>query len=365
MRNDFQMGIKTSRRAMSQQKGVRVRIPRSAFAGYWKAPKICTGYITGAARTGRFVARARFHNEDGETLLTSSSLMLASTRVKWRPVPATVHTRDVRLAGAAKHTNAVERARDMMATLVKSGVPLADKKIITLDGIGTNRVGFTRAMDEVGVHSRPEIITCEMDADVALVQTVALGVKSPQVLFTGGDPAIRGGKVTVENILTRPNALLSEEAKRKVVFLNLDYCGGPPNTRNVKACAAQMTRVLDHLPALHMVAYTMARRNHVDLDKRFDSYIPQPYGFELARTYTQNARVLCKLYIRTPRVVRTLRIPGAWWRNVDAEVRKCTYDGVVRRRSGHNTFTVYVPFDDAEYEMRADAVLAYKSTTPA
>lgn len=357
--NDFQMGLETARRAMTEQKGVRVRIPRTAFKGHWrKAPKLCTGYVVGAARTGKFVARARFAGETDETLLTPSALMLAASQSKWRAVARFKAVRDARLAGASKHRNAVRRATDMMSALLDAGVPLAGKTVLTLDGIGTNRVGFTAALDARGVTRRPEILTCEMDAAVALAQTVALGVPSEQVLFTGGDPALRGGAhatraVTVEDLITRPNALLSEDKKKRVVFLNLDYCGGPPAGRDL------MARVVDHLPALRAVAYTVAKRNHPDLARTFDVYIPPPYGFVLARTYTDNAHVLCKLYLRDARVPRALTIPGMWWKHVTAAERKRTYAGAVRRRVGPKTYAVYVPSDDREYVMRTDAVRAY------
>ena len=83
-------------------------------------------------------------------------------------------------------------------------------------------------------------------------------------------------------VVTR-NRLLSEETKRSVVWLNLDYCGGPPKNHSVASCAAFMHKVLANLPGLSMVTVTMAKRNHANLHDTFDNYF-------LHRTASSSAR---------------------------------------------------------------------------
>ena len=119
-----------------------------------------------------------------------------------------------------------------------------------------------------------------------------------------------------------------------------------------------MERVFAHLPALRMMAVTIARRNHPDLDATFEDYVPPPYGFRLRQTFEDNKRVLCKVYVRD--ATRHLRIPGTWWRHVTPDDKRRTFDGVVVGQGDDPlTYRVYVPHDDQEYRMRADAVRAY------
>jgi hypothetical protein len=151
---------------------------------------------------------------------------------------------------------------------------------------------------------------------------------------------------------------LSEDEKRKVAWLNLDYCGGPPKNHSVDDCVKFMTRCLAHLPHVHMITVTMARRNHADLDNTFDDYFPVPYGFSVKKTYTDNVRVVCKMYLRDRRIPRHLSIPGHWWRDIALRLKNAIFDGVVVGREGR-MHDVYVPADGIEYRMRGDAVAAY------
>lgn len=117
-----------------------------------------------------------------------------------------------------------------------------------------------------------------------------------------------------------------------------------------------MTACISHLFYLHMITVTIARRNHADLDETFDDMFPPPYGFVLTRVYTDNRRVLCKMYVRDTNIARHLTIPGRWW--CGATDDKTSYDGVVVSSSG-SMHDVYVPDDDRTYAMRGDAVSTY------
>lgn len=363
--NDFQLGLEASREAMKYQSGVRIAMPRSAFSGHWlEAPEMCDGTILGPSHEGRFVAEALFKNESEPTLLTSSSLMLCDTKMRWRSPDidaVTYHT--LKVNSNPKHDHAFERAKEMMEEVIRRDIQLGDKFILTLDGMGTNRVAFEEVLESS--KQRPTILTLEMQADVALAQRVALGF-GDKVLFTGGDSLFSAKNLfgsmstpTAEHLLLKPNRILSDEIKEKTILLNLDYCGGPPKNHDSKS-ASFMERVIAQLPYLEMVAFTMARRNHGKLDETFDDYIPPPYGFTLWRTFLDNPRVVCKVYTRNHAVPRTLSIPGYWWAGTTAPAWKNkTFTGVLLGKPRAGVQRVYVPFDDEEYPMRVDAVKAY------
>lgn len=366
--NDFQVGLDECRRAMEFQQGVRICIPKSAFSGWWEGPDMCRGRILGPCYEGRFVAEALFEGEHVPTRLTASSLMLVDTCATWRkPDVDPVRFHILKCLEHEKHANAFARAKQMMHMLIEDKVDLDGKVFVTLDGMGTNRIGMIAAiMDDLlpTKTARPTILTFEKNANVALTQRISFGF-GDDVRYTGGDAEFSSkhlfaGEATplVEHILSAPNRLLEEGTKRKIVFLNLDYCGGPPKNRKVKASSDFMDTVFTHLPALHMIAVTIARRNHADLDGTFDDYVHPPFGFRLVKTFTTNPRVLCKVYMRDTKTVRTLRIPGHWWKAAgDGNVRR-VFDGVVvGKRAG--MYRVFVPYDKREYLMREDAVRAY------
>jgi hypothetical protein len=76
------------------------------------------------------------------------------------------------------------------------------------------------------------------------------------------------------------------------------------------------------------------------------------------KTYTDNTRVVCKMYVRDRRISRHLSIPGRWWCDAAPEWKNATFDGVVVGREGR-MYDVYVLGDGMEYKMRSDAVAAY------
>lgn len=365
--NDFQLGIDVVRIAMDRQRGVHIRVPLSAFSGHWPGcPDMCHGVIVKPLHRGKFVAEALFDGDAKPTPITSSMLMLHETRAWWRK--PRVDAKQLLMAKCAthvKHTNAYQRTVAMCDVLLElpnelGCIGLSERKtILTLDGMGTNRVAIDDAMEARGVpvKARPDIITLEMDADVAAAQRIALGF-GDDVRFTKGDPLASPRSLVgsgLEHVVVTRNRLLSEEAKRSVAWLNLDYCGGPPKNHNVASCAAFMHKVLANLPGLSMVTITMAKRNHANLQDTFDNYFPPPYGFELRETYRSNPRVVCKMYVRVAHIVRRVAIPGSWWLNADPAWKKTTFDGIVMANS-KNMFSVYVPYDDRIYPMRVDAL---------
>ena len=344
-------------------------MPKTAFCGHWPdAEDVCTGKLVGPSYEGRFVAEAKFDGESGTTLLTSSSLMLSGTHVVWRkPHMDAIALLRSKCDVDKKHRHAMFRAREMYTHLMSSGIDLGGRIVLTLDGMGTNRVSGDEVLESLPPSQRPETLTLEMNPDVALAQRIALGFGG-KVRFTGGDPVLSyrsprlktSGPPTIESVIVSShNRVLSDDEKRRVVWLNLDYCGGPPKNHSIDECAIFMRKCLAHLPHVHMVSVTMARRNHANLDDTFSDYFPTPYGFELQTTYTSNGRVVCNMYTRNSRITRHLSIPGHWWHDIRPSWRRTHFDGVVVGRQRNNMFTVYVPFDDLEYDMRADAIAAY------
>ena len=360
--NDFQLGIDTVREAMDGQGGVRLEVPLDSFNGYWPGYKdMCMGRIIGPSYEGHFVAEAKL--DDGEIVpLTSSQLMLHNTTVKWRRphMDAERYLLD-KCDVDVKHVHAMDRATEMFELLVASGIDLSKRAVLTLDGMGTNRVAGDRAFHSLHPSKRPEIWTLEMNANVALAQRVALGFGT-SVRYTGADPSMKNkssvlkntGPPTLEDVVMFPNRILSMDAKHKVVCLNLDYCGGPPKNHRVDDCASFMTACLAHLFNLHMVSITIARRNHANLDETFDDIFPPPYGFRLTKVYTDNRRVVCKMYMRVVSIVRHLTIPGHWWDNPSPAWKRVTFDGVMVSKN-----RVYVPDDDKDYTIDDPYVAAY------
>jgi hypothetical protein len=366
--NDFQLGIDDVREAIDGQRGVRIRMPSTVFCGQWPdATEMCIGKLMCPSYEGKFVAEALFDGDTEPTLLTSSSLMLSDTHVSWRkPNMDASNLLRTKCSTNVKHLNAMTRAVEMYQILLDAPVNLSGRIVLTLDGIGTNRVSGEEVLEVLPGPERPKTLTLEMNADVALSQRICLGF-GKLVRFTGADPSMaykshsmkKSGPPTIEDVLVTPNnTVLSEEEKRRTVWLNLDYCGGPPKNHSVDECAAFMSKCLAHLPQLYMVTVTMARRNHSNLDETFADYFPTPYGFTVRKTYTDNARVVCKMYVRKLILVRHLSVPGYWWRHTSTALRTTTFDGIVVGKDG-DMYDVYILSDGAQYKMRADAVAEY------
>ena len=231
--------------------------------------------------------------------------------------------------------------------------------------MGTNQVAIQEQMDAMNIPrtQRPSILTLEMCADVALAQRIGLGLGT-RVRFTGGDATMKTcpmfpttTPVGVEHLFLVDNQVLTADERRRVVWLNLDYCGGPLRSHDSR-CGERMMRVFARAPALRMITVTMARRNHADLEATFDEYVPIPYGFRLENVFYDNRRVICKMYVRDTSVVRNLAIPSHWW--TGGTVGR-VHDGVVIARNGA-MHDVYVPDDDAVYTMRADAIACYAAS---
>jgi len=361
--NDFQVGIEEVREAMKGQVGVRVEMSVAAFNDYWPdADERCKGVITGPSYEGKFVAECKFHGDNGMiTLLTAASLMRLDTKASWRKPNIDAHRYiHNKNANDEKHMNAFKRAEDQWSTLLGLGVPLDDRVVLTLDGHGPNRIAGEQVFRSRNVppSRRPQTWTLEKDPNVALGQRIALGFGS-EVYFTGADPHAknkavllrRPGQLTIEDVIMSKNNIVSEVDKRRVVWLNLDYCGGPPMSHSIVQCSTFMTAVVARLSNLEMITITIARRNHPNLDETFDEIIPPPYGFRMTKEYCENRRVLCKMYVRVDTMPRRLCVPGTWWVDADPMWRNKRFDAiVVKKEKQEGMYKVYVPLHDANVE---------------
>ena len=361
--NDFQMGRSLARELLAEQVGVEVDIPLAAINGHWDAPSDrFHATLLRPSHVDPFVAVALC--DDGlEIDLTAPLLMRADVRAGWRPV------RDALRAAAEagfeheKNAHATQRAVEIGAAVLrrgKGGPDPAEDVWLTLDGNGTNRRGFAEAAAHSGVPP-PRVVTLEMDADVALAQRLLYGA---DVLFTGGDASLRAsgllggsgkGKVGAEHVLLRGD--LPDVDLSRVRLLYLDYCGGPFGEAD-RNCLAD---VFSRLPALTGVAVTMSKRQHADLLRTFDRYVPAPWGFREASTFLSNARVVCRLFLRDAEVPRRVAVPGWWWKHCPAGAKRKRFDGVVvgPREDGEGVVDVFFPADDACYGMRVEAVAHY------
>jgi hypothetical protein len=194
-----------------------------------------------------------------------------------------------------------------------------DDCIVTLDGVGNNRRAFKRVFAQEGLPC-PRIITCEREPVVALCQRILYG---DNVILTGGNTQVRskkrGGCHTtplLEDVIVAKRLPL-----HSIRVLYLDYCGGPPN-------AVDMKSVLSKLDRLVVYAATISRRQHPDLERTFEQYMPSMYGFQLRDVFLANRRVVCKMYARNAEP-RNVRIPGCFWLNCPAALRKRKFQGVM------------------------------------
>ena len=146
------------------------------------------------------MAEALFDGDAEPTPITPSMLMLHETRAWWRkPRVDAKQLLMAKRAAHAKHTNAYQRTVKMCKVLLElpeelGSIGLSERKtILTLDGMGTNRLAIDDAMEARGVpaKARPDIVTLEVDADVMAAQRIALGF-GDAVRFTKGDPLAPG-----------------------------------------------------------------------------------------------------------------------------------------------------------------------------
>lgn len=313
--NRFQLGIAAVRDLMRFQRGVQVQVPISAVSGWWNWPEdsfFCE--ILHETHEGAFVAEAIC--EDGYPIdLTASMLMLVDTKVQWNPIPPDV----VRcIVGddctdpcidpwRSEHFHAQARATAVVDAYVQlCGFSRAGDVIVTLDGRGNNRRGMERALEKARVARSdwPRIFTVEMDANVALAQRLLYG---DSVLYTGADAALRpwslgdgATKLKLEHLFLKDNRVLPAAIFPDIRVVYFDYCGGPPGNRHPQRCAATMLSIVKKLPNLQVFAVTISKRQHPNLAATFDKYMPTPPGFQVADTFSDNALVICRMYVRIP-----------------------------------------------------------------
>jgi len=240
---------------------------------------------------------------------------------------------------------------------------LKDDLLLTLDGDGTNKLAFTQA----GWPLQNQI-TFEIDADVALCQTLA---GFPNVRFTGSQhdfhkrSLVCGKNCTqplIEHVLLKRgpgNLLLSENERSRVRLLYLDYCGGPVANQDPPKCRDAMEKAIAGLSNLRLFAITMSKRRHAELC--IETYMRTPYGFALVETFTGNSKVVCWLFRRVDGVVLTLSIPHLWWNGCSRKDRFKLREGtVLSYDSERDRYRVWVHEIDGVVEMTQACVDAYR-----
>ena len=309
---------------MTTQLGVEGTAPITAINEHWEYRGHTFGFkITKVNTAFPYIAEAMC--DDGKPLdLTPSFLMRDDVHVSWNDVPPMfIKQHAGMIAASPNHQNARRRAQSVALAYIemKKDDPEQISKdiIITLDGCGNNRCTFTETFSDLRLPC-PRIVTFECDAVVALAQRLVYG---SDVIFTGGDPLLRSKKMGTgrQQPLLEHSVLHNRVPADRVVIAYLDYCGGPPS-------GISMQCVLSKFPNLKVYAATMSRRQHPDVEKRFDTYIPVLYNFGEAAVFLDNPRVVCKLYVSNGEKRRVV-VPGHFWDNCPSKLKRARFEGVM------------------------------------
>jgi hypothetical protein len=105
----------------------------------------------------------------------------------------------------------------------------------------------------------------------------------------------------------------------------------------------------------------MSKRQHHDLE--LATYVCPPPGFRLVRTFRNNPRVICGLWLRKSTAIpRHLRIPGCWWGNCHVADRRRKFDVVVTKYEKETgIYTGLVECDSTEVKLTKAALLLYRA----
>lgn len=311
--NRFQLGFELARDIVAEsQIGVNLILSTGSlnwFKGWKDFDSHFVVKITTSNSNGRFVATAQ--EKDGtEITLTPDCLMLADTYVKWNPIPAKFYKDLNQILNNEEHKNASDRAAFIAKLAIEFGTCRDDYHLI-LDGAGNNRMVMTAAYSRLSLIERPHLITLEMNPIVAFNQRLLFG---DDIWFTGAFPSFttkdlvegRFSHPKIEHLILKDNPLLTNSIKRRAKVLYLDYCGGPVANQTPEKCSTYMLDMVKKLPALEILGVTISRRRHANLDDEFTSYVPVPPGFCLAKTFTDNRRVVCNVYVAYGALMRVV-----------------------------------------------------------
>jgi hypothetical protein len=255
-------------------------------------------------------------------------------------------TRDAEILKAQNRMNSFCKALDQTVH-IKDGP--ANNLVYTLDGDLSNRNAFDVYFSDHCAHSRPSLVTWEIDPCVALAQKLL--IENDYVRFTGADNSTKFGYGVDGNLDTSPpgleylicnrlnskgvkNRLITAEDCEKVVGLYLDYCGGPIGGKDYEGAKNLILDTLSHLPRLCVFAITMSKRQRRGLEADSQSYLPSIHGFAQIETFTDNPKVVCWLYKRIPSVPRVLLVKWNRWfwstGKTNTGGRRDTYKMVIR-----------------------------------
>jgi DNA-directed RNA polymerase subunit RPC12/RpoP len=299
--NQFQLNADTLEQLLNFQLGLSFSSNTSALACQWRNSNNefyqFTGIIQTILREGDRVYLTGYCDDGVPFKFPPVFFLDLRTRVKWRKVPQFFYDMWVQELQSSSHLNSMERASQLIDTYIATNTSSSKDVVLTLDGNGENRYAMTQRLNEVQIGQRPKLYTVEMDPQVALANKLMFG---ESIIFAGADPSLKtksllGDKVLLEHLILKQNALLSDEMKKNVTCMYLDYCGGPPGNQTPDKCKTNLQLVCDQLPKLKYLGMTMSYRKHgKNLKYTIDTLIPS--AFASFKTFTNNKRVLCKLY---------------------------------------------------------------------
>ena len=309
---------------LCQQLGVTGSAPIGSINEHWEYPENRFSFTISKVNEIKYPFVAEAICDDQKILdITPSFLMRADVHVEWNDIPAVFMQQHAAMLESSKnHRNAMLRTQKIALAYInnkKNNSDFANDIIVTLDGCGNNRCAFQKTFADLLIPC-PRIVTLECDAIVALSQRLVYG---EDVIFTAGDPLIRSTKIGNgrQKVLLEHCVLHDRLASDRVAVVYLDYCGGPP-------AGMKMQCVLAKFPNLQVYAATMSRRQHCDVEKRFNTYIPCLYDFYEAAVFLDNPRVVCKMYVSN-QGKRRVQLPGYFWENCPNKLKRKKFEGVM------------------------------------
>lgn len=244
----------------------------------------------------------------------------------------------------ASQQRMIELAKCMNAVHISG-----DGVVLSLDGDGSNKMAFQ------GVNQTQTFITAEINPTVCLAQKILFRKchQDKDIIFTPQG---------IESLIIDENDTLTNDMKLHITALNLDYCGGFYGSGTDHDYGTiQFRSMLSRLPNLVCVMVTLSKRRHPQLLDHFDRYAPTPFGFREVKVFTENARVVTKLYVRKIEEPRTFMIPQSYFANQYPRDDDRTFLCIAKEFKG-STVTIFCPEDNTETHQPIDDVFEFQTS---
>ena len=304
--NGFQLGLSAIRKMMPSQLGVTFTGCTSQMNGYHLIDGkfyIAEFTITDVNDRKNYIMTC-YSERDKDypvTDLPPSYLLLNKTNVNWNKVDSSIYKQWLaELESNEKHRKSMKRAKAFIKEYLKSCTPNANDILIILDGNGENRKACQDELKAAGIDAKnwPRILTFDCNPDVVLSGQMLFETKD--IIYTESDPLFQHKPhVKLEDLIFKPNSLLTQEMKSRVKGVYFDYCSGPPGFTKPEACRANFAdTVFPFLPSLLFYMMTMASRNNKELKQYgIGHFVAPPPGFRQDHIFYHHW-VRCELFTK-------------------------------------------------------------------